>query len=367
MIRNAPPAPTELEVTIFGPGIGECIVIHLGNGQWMVVDSCMSRSTDVPVALEYLRELGVDVGNSVVRIVATHWHDDHIRGLATLLRECSKAEFVMSLALANQQFFQLVLEVDAQNRLVTHNSSASEFAEILGILKERARSSTTAGPHTFAQDGARIFHGGFNGETEVWALSPSAATVTNAMTALADRLLTKGSCRRFRRLSANDLSVALLVRASTYNVLLGADLENTSASEFGWKAVLASTGRPKDLSHLFKIPHHGSPNADHEEVWTSMLVAEPATVVTPYAKLSGPLPRQVDIDRIKNRTSSLYCTTWPVMRKPPRRQGVDGIIRGATKRRRVLTTNPGHVRLRFDLGGGSPDAAINLFGSARSL
>ncbi|MEI8371277.1 MAG: MBL fold metallo-hydrolase [Planctomycetota bacterium] len=278
-------------MTVFGPGVGECIVMHLGNGDWIIVDSCMLPAGTQPVALDYLRSIGVDPAKSVRTIVTTHWHDDHIQGMATLLRECPNAQFVMSVALASQQFIQLALEVDAQNRLVKYNSSASEFTEILEVLESRTRSSYAVGPSMYAQDGTRIFHGGYDSRSEVWALSPSAATVTNASTNLAELLLTPGKCRRFKHFSPNDLSVAILVRAGAYDLLLGADLENTAAHEFGWKAVLSSTVRPMTQAYAFKIAHHGSANADHDGIWLSMLVNQPAVVVTPYAKLTKPLPR----------------------------------------------------------------------------
>ena len=60
-----PPCHDELEVSIFGPGIGESVVVHLGYGDWIVVDSCLNPRTRLPAALEYplptpkdLRRLG---------------------------------------------------------------------------------------------------------------------------------------------------------------------------------------------------------------------------------------------------------------------------------------------------------------------
>ena len=77
-----PPGSHEIEVSVFGPGFGESIVVHLGSGRWMIVDSCLARSTKEPAALDYLQEIGVDVSANVRFVVSTHWHDDHIRGLA---------------------------------------------------------------------------------------------------------------------------------------------------------------------------------------------------------------------------------------------------------------------------------------------
>ena len=364
---DLPPRPNDLEMTIFGPGVGECIVLHLGNGDWIIVDSCIFPDSSEPAALEYLRGFGVNPSTSVRRVVATHWHDDHIRGMASVLRECSSAQFVMSGALASTQFIQLVLEVDAQNKLVKYSSSASEFAEILDILKSRKSSRHAVGPHIYAQDGNRLFVGGYNNVAEVWALSPSSATITNAFAGLAERLMTPGEVRRFKQFSPNDLSVAILVQTGAYHLLLGADLENTPTEDFGWKAVLRSTLRPTVLSSAFKIAHHGSANAEHKDVWGTMLVDKPIAVVTPYAKLAEPLPTKPDLQRIIDRASKAYCTTWPPSQRPTRRQGVDGVVRGATKSRRSLSRKGGYIRLRMDLSDSSAVPSVELFGSAKQL
>lgn len=80
------PRPDELEMTVFGPGVGECIVLHLGEGDWIIIDSCTSPVGDEPAALGYLRSIGVDPDASVRTIVATHWHDDRIVRGATKTR-----------------------------------------------------------------------------------------------------------------------------------------------------------------------------------------------------------------------------------------------------------------------------------------
>lgn len=87
---STPPGEREIEVSVFGPGFGECLVIHAGHGDWIVVDSCLDVATREPAALTYLKALQVDP-SAVRRIIATHWHDDHVRGLGKLLRACANA------------------------------------------------------------------------------------------------------------------------------------------------------------------------------------------------------------------------------------------------------------------------------------
>ena len=68
------------EISIFGPGIGECIVLHIGQGRWFVIDSCLCPKTKQPIALQYFKDIGVDASTQVVGILISHWHSDHIQG-----------------------------------------------------------------------------------------------------------------------------------------------------------------------------------------------------------------------------------------------------------------------------------------------
>src|SRR5688572_8544014 len=94
-----PPDPNEVEVSVFGPGHGECVVVHLGDGEWMVVDSCRHFEDGRAAALRYLEAEGVAVETAVKLVIVTHWHDDHIRGLGEIAERCSSARFVCSGAL----------------------------------------------------------------------------------------------------------------------------------------------------------------------------------------------------------------------------------------------------------------------------
>ena len=86
--RSRPPRADEIEISLFGPGCGESLVLHLGHGDWMIVDSCIDNVSAGPASLRYLRDLGIDPARQVKWILTTHWHDDHIRGLSATLRLC---------------------------------------------------------------------------------------------------------------------------------------------------------------------------------------------------------------------------------------------------------------------------------------
>ncbi len=83
--------PDELEISLFGPGIGECLVVHLGERQWMVVYSCRGHCSPDPIAIEYLKSIGIDPVSAVRTIVISHWHDDHTASASELVRQCPQA------------------------------------------------------------------------------------------------------------------------------------------------------------------------------------------------------------------------------------------------------------------------------------
>lgn len=361
------PGADELELSVFGAGIGESLVLHVGAGSWVVVDSCMNAATDRPVALDYLESLRVDVSRQVKLVVVTHWHDDHMQGAAQLLREASQAEFACSAALWSREFFTLVAASE-QVKLVQHFSGLDEFREILEILEARSASRRPAGPHCWAQEGTTILRDGASG-TEVHALSPSSQTITNAIGNFAKLIPNIGPIRRFVTDGPNQLSVALLVKSEGVNLLLGGDLQTVADSTIGWRAVLASTRWPRVLSCAFKIPHHGSKNAHCDEVWRDCLVTDPWAFVTPYSRGNSAPPTSADISRIKGLTGRAFLAIDPSKDRPQKRRGggVENTLRQVAKTRRAMARTPGHIRLRIPIHGSSADGSVELSDGAIAI
>ena len=104
---SSPPQEDEIEVSVFGPGYGESVLVHIGHQEWLLVDSCLDFASRQPAPLAYLRSIGVNPSEAVKLVVATHWHDDHIRGLGTVLHTCEVAQFVCSVALRSDEFLML--------------------------------------------------------------------------------------------------------------------------------------------------------------------------------------------------------------------------------------------------------------------
>jgi glyoxylase-like metal-dependent hydrolase (beta-lactamase superfamily II) len=87
------PAPDEIEVTVLGPGHGESVVVHVGGSEWIVVDSCKDKGKEPCAPLRYLQGIGVDATRAVKLIVATHWDEDHVKGIDELVSTCLASDF----------------------------------------------------------------------------------------------------------------------------------------------------------------------------------------------------------------------------------------------------------------------------------
>ena len=94
-----PPEPNEIEVSVFGPGYGEAILIHCGENQWIEIDSCIDVDTKQPATLQYFSQLGIEPASALKLIVASHWHDDHIRGLGEVFKSAPSALFACSMSI----------------------------------------------------------------------------------------------------------------------------------------------------------------------------------------------------------------------------------------------------------------------------
>jgi len=353
---HAPPAVDELEVSVFGPGVGECVLAHLGDGDWMVVDSCLDQDTGRAAALDYLADLGVDVGSAVKLAVVTHWHDDHTQGAAQILRAARSAQFWCSAALRNDEFWAMVA---GGSSALMESSGTAEFREILQLVEERAPEGArpgSVGPRLAKADTRMFARKG----VEVHAISPSDGAMALSWREIAQSIPVLGQPkRRAVALRPNQIAVVIWMSFGDVQILLGADLEESPSPTLGWQAILRSTTRPGTAADIIKVPHHGSPTAYTKELWTKLANAEAHAVVTPFGIGGTFLPSDEDMRRIRAHTTEFYCTTKPGGGRPPRRSGaVDGLADRFAKNRVRLRGAMGHVRIRA--AAGRPPFVVHL-------
>jgi beta-lactamase superfamily II metal-dependent hydrolase len=334
------------------------MAIHLGKGEWMIVDSCVDRKTGNPVALDYLQTIGVDPQIAVKLVVITHWHNDHSRGISRILEVCSSSQFVLSNALRTQEFRTLL----AASRFESENG-IDELRKALDALKRMVGSGTPE-RKIFAIANRRLYQ---SPGVEIYSLSPSDRTITRAYLELGELLPKLG--RRHRRIAshtANQTAVVLWLKFGDHlNVLLGSDLENSSDPSTGWAAILQSNQRPYGTASIFKVAHHGSANADEQAVWSTMMKPNVCAILTPFRSGDVLLPTIADRARLLGRTQQCYWTSAHNLPKPRLNPTVARVAGRMAKQLWRLNGPMGHVRARVKNGSGLP--TVELFGRAEAM
>ena len=351
-MTDQPPRDDEFEVTVFGPGYGECIVLHVGGGAWVIVDSCLGAN-DSPVALKYLKRIGLDPARSVRMVVATHWHDDHIRGMAELVGSCGNASFCCASTLCRPEFIAVVDAVERRH-LTVAGSGVRELHRVFSRLAQTASKPMHAlvNRRVLARSGC-----------EIWSLSPDDRVFQDFLKTVGSLIPDAGQPKqRIPTLSPNEVAVALWVGTRNFAVLLGSDLPRQ-----GWLRILESRERPTGKASVFKAPHHGAENAHEQGVWRQMLIPDPFAVVTPWRKGRGHLPRSRDVRRLRSCTTDAYATAKVRPSKSTRSGTVARTIReSGIKLRRVPAASHSCIRLRRPLEA-EGRWEIETFGSAHRL
>jgi len=357
-IDNSPPQPNEIEVSIFGSRIGECILIHLPNEKWMIVDSCLHPESKEPVALSYLNGIGVDVANNVELIVITHWHDDHIQGISSLVSACHSARVCFSSAMLKEEFLTLISVYSADNSLVDrYTSGTREMANTLKELKVRPASDPSKPNFIVPVVADRTL---YNDDTcSVISLSPSDKSYSRAIASFSSLIPSSNSDRKtLPAPESNDNSIVLWISWQNFTVLLGSDLEENRDEQIGWKAIINSPIKPTGQANLFKIPHHGSITGHPDDVWGDMVKEDALCLLTENTRGRYSIPTPKDVERIKEFTSNLYCASLPKQKKVKRNSAVERTLREMVKNRKILGGNIGQVQVRISNDGESHVAVL---------
>ncbi len=341
MTRSVCPNPDEIEISLFGPGKGESILIHIPGGDWILVDSCIDRATKKPAALEYFEKIGVNPSDSIKLIVASHWHDDHIRGLAQTVKASKQAELCFSSALQCNEFLQLSSTISGQ-AVINESSGIDEFHNSLLEIINRGKAPI------FASEGSLVWK---NDNCEIYALAPSNYAQLQALGSYQELLpkhLEPKKCLVPSIPTINHIAVVLLVKIQDITILLGADLEETKSPLSGWSAIVSSTTRPAQKASVFKIPHHGSQNAHSDDVWSQLLDKNALSLCTPFnGKVV--LPRKSDVERIYNYTDNAHISSTIKERELSSKADttVQKTIRESGIKMRPAPLETGHIRCRW--------------------
>jgi hypothetical protein len=360
---SSPPNQDEIEISLFGPGYGECIIIHLGIDCWVVIDSCINPKTKKPIAVEYLNNLNVDLKN-VKLIVATHWHDDHVRGISDVVLNCPEAEFVISEAIVQDEFIKF-LSVYFQSTMISSCSGTNELKNVISYLSESGRI-----PKRAISDRKIWVHPSGNEEIrcEIFSLSPSDEAILLSNIQIASLIpFLKEEKRRVPEIRPNYTSVVLWVNINGKKLLLGSDLENSSSKDIGWEAIVNSKYKPNGKAIVYKVAHHGSENGHNDLLWESMIEDATYAILTPFKNGNVRLPRFKDIKKLIKQCRNSYITSTLKDKKPKTDPFIDKIMNASVKNRKLVNNEFGQIRLRSKINSVPENWRLDLFGDARRL
>ena len=279
----------ELEISVFGRGYGECIVIGCKGDDYIVVDSFLNPETQNPIALDYLRSMGVP-STAIKTVLLTHWHTDHISGVERILSSCN-ADLMLSPVLSASVFQEVIGREMKRKR-----PSTTEYTKVLNFIKENKKKIC------FVAKDKNIYYGD-DGDIQIFSLTPSDMEFCEYLEFLTSKYK-ENDLISYDFLDDNMLSIVLLIKQLKKGVLLGSDLESGS-SEHGW-VELVNNYRYKDVKpSVFKIPHHGSENGHNDLLWKNVLQDKPTSVLTVFNKSTG-LPKTKDIERIVGLSNRLF-------------------------------------------------------------
>lgn len=351
------PDADEFEVSIFGPGYGEAIAVHLGTNQWLLVDSCMERGAARPASAEYLDAISVPAAN-VKAIVASHWHDDHVRGISKLAEQYSRAALFIPAVFRDADAAAFVsaysgFECNGLSR------GTAEFRKFLGSAKSVIAVKSRIELLDLPLPGSAL-------KVRVLAFSPTDpafAQFLNHILPYVPKLGRALPIGHAPEVSPNVSSIVLHIDLGLDALLLGADLECHKTA--GWESIVSDewcTGKRK--ARIVKIAHHGSATGDHPGIWDALTESRPVAVLSPFNNGRHMLPLPTDRRRILERTDSAFITSagskrpqLPAEQLKRLQDMCSAIV--------PVNTSFGAVRVRRKIG--SQDWSTELFGAATHL
>jgi beta-lactamase superfamily II metal-dependent hydrolase len=280
-----------LKLFVFGPGIGESIILRLPNGRWGIVDYYADGGLNQGEVLDFLHRNKV---KELAFFCLTHPHADHYLGALHLLsRYAGRIERIwrysgtcireIEAAIAKKALrkAQATFDIEAADIAKDFVAVIAELRRIGATLPEEHYRRVTAGMSLLKED-----------DFEITALRPS-----DALNDKTEETIFGRNARSRNILLLNDeegsilnsLSVVLLIRFQRANIVLLGDAQ-------GAKQQVA-----EDVSQfaVVKIAHHGSSNGLGAATLgrRSPRLRMPCGIITPYSRSRLPRREMVDLYR----------------------------------------------------------------------
>lgn len=354
------PKINEVEITLFGHGYGESIVVYIPEVGWAVIDSFqadLEKETIIP-PLEYLKELLYPEYPKLAFVLLTHPHEDHYRGLDNILTDYPGG--IEKICWYQGNGIRELKSYWAQQK-IADNGFLPNYPKIdrailsaikLGVSERRLSELT----EIVDKRNVKIEDYGIT-DISIKALSPGASCIRKYLELLHKAIPEEGKAvLRLDDRGHNLLSVSLLIKLGDLKILLGSDVENSQGEDTGWQSIILNTGA--DLSaQLVKVSHHGSINGYLKEAWDMHCSkAKAIAIITPFNRTPSPLPSAEVTDTLKSICHRVGVSG--VVEESEKltdyyKRDVAGAIRYHARSFRVLkkSNRVGFIRNRFLLNG----------------
>jgi hypothetical protein len=347
-----PPSPETLEITVFGPGFGESIILHIPAVGWGVVDSCLLKRNEkaVNLPLNYLRAMGV---SSLAFVILSHPHQDHFEGLDEILESlpCSMVGRYGGDSVRELQKYWIYSDVDSTE------SISDSLARVFVAFEKATDNGAT---YKRLNEMSILYDldttvGGRNCLVKLLSLSPSGLSQERYANILRSSLKMGKPLEHLKRADHNLIASALWLQVNNTRVLLGSDVEKGVHPQTGWKGIVRIPGCPDLRVSAIKVAHHGSSGAHHQPAWNLHKEGFPVALLTPYSLGAKQLPKHSDIQRIRENCSSTGITGGFTFESPQTRYGRSSIRQASMTLKnwniRVPPSHAGVLRVRYDLQG----------------
>ncbi len=291
---NKPPEYNEYEISVFGKGYGESIVLSCGNKNFIIVDSFLNPDTGRPIALDYLDSMNITY-DRIKQVVITHWHDDHIKGISRIIQEVGQGiGVVLNPIIEKKVFLDYILKAINEDG----NNGVSEFRKVWEYIENNPSYVKLSSVDK------RIFSDEENNTAELYGLAPQDSEILDYINTYIKKYIADSATAPYYR-SDNALSLVLLLKKNKDGALLGGDLENSKDNTQGWDAIVNNYSHTSTHPSIYKVPHHGSVTGFNEKIWTEILGEDPVSVMT-FFNRGEKLPRDEEVLRITKLSKKVY-------------------------------------------------------------
>ena len=233
----------------------------------------------------------------------THYHSDHRKGIAKILKVCTEAKIFTSSTLASEPFYLLLSALTNGGNVPKFFNELLEIKNILENTNRKLKVLSDLSEPLISVETLKVFALSPNNETEIH--------FDNIYKKLAEKYIETGNRKLKWGKDRNLQSVVLIVEIADLQILYGADFEYHNKN-IGWRCICDKSGFKKYKFDLLKIPHHGSKTAYNQKDWKDFLKENSILKLTPYSNSN--LPRKSMISNILSISKTSFITLNPAER-----------------------------------------------------